>query len=112
MKHSSPNSDRGVSYRSVEMKGSWMSFVTVTAEDKHGVPYSWSGKEFQGEARKRLQEAEHAAAKTFLADPGVRHTAENLDAAYGQHGSESRRQSRRINTNRRKAEQGRWVQRR
>ena len=51
-----------------------MSTVTVMAEDKHGVPYPWNGKEFKGEARKR-QQAEHAAAKTFLADPGVQHTA-------------------------------------
>ena len=43
--------DRGINYNSVRVKrGVWTSTVTVTAEDKAGVPFPWSGKEFRVES--------------------------------------------------------------
>ena len=76
--------------------------MTVAAEDKAGVPFPWSGKEYRGESSKRVQ-AEHAAAKMFLEDPDVRYTAANLDAAYGKQGSDLGRRARNIRVQRYRA---------
>ena len=107
VKHSLPISagDRGINYNSVRVaRGVWTSTVTVTAEDKAGVPFPWSGKEFRGESTevKRVQ-AEHAAARLFLEDPDVRYTAANLDAAYGKQGSDYGRHAHKIRVKRHRA---------
>ena len=83
--------------------------MTVAAVDKAGVPYPWSGKEFRGESSKKVH-AEHAAARMFLADPDVQHTAANLDASWGKDGSELRRRAH--NMRRRKQEAYKAAQRR
>ena len=64
--------------------------MTVTTEDIRGQSWSSVLMECKGVHRKVIKRAhaEHAAAKLFLADPGVQHTAVNLNAAYLPHATE------------------------
>ncbi|CAE7237920.1 unnamed protein product [Symbiodinium microadriaticum] len=55
------------------------STLTITAEDRDGAPYAWSGKEFRGEVVGKKAKAENAAARAFLADAAVQETAANMD---------------------------------
>ena len=91
--HARPGDDRGIHYNSICVKREWTSTLTCTANNKQGVPYPWSGKEFKGDViSSKKADAEHSAARVFLADPDVQHTAANLDAP----GAEARKRASKL----------------
>ena len=73
----------GICFNTVEVKRGddhcHQSTLTITAEDRDGAPYAWSGKEFRGEVVGKKAKAENAAARAFLADAAVQETAANMD---------------------------------
>ena len=76
----------GICYTTVEvqegnLKHCHQSTLTVTAVDRDGAPYAWSGLEFRGEVVQKKAWAETAAARAFLADAEVQRTAANMDPA-------------------------------
>ncbi|CAE7248783.1 unnamed protein product, partial [Symbiodinium sp. CCMP2592] len=85
----------GICYYTVEVKEGYVcchqSTLVVTAEDRNGDPYAWSGQEFKGEVVRKKAWAENAAARVFLADAAVRQTAENMDPAYARKQTESQK---------------------
>ena len=76
----------------------------VTAEDRHGVPYAWSGQEFRGEVVRKKAQAENAAARAFLNNDAVQRTAANMDPPNEKQLSQS--QKRRLSPGRRFAPAG------
>lgn len=64
------------------MKHCHQSTLTVTAVDRDGNPYKWSGLEFKGEVVQKKAWAETAAARAFLEDFEVQCTAADMDPAY------------------------------
>ncbi|CAE7766685.1 unnamed protein product [Symbiodinium sp. CCMP2592] len=73
----------GICYNTVEVKqgddNCHQSTLTITAEDRDGAPYAWSGQEFRGEVMRKKAAAENAAARAFLADAAVQRAAANMD---------------------------------
>ena len=85
--HGNNSADQlGICFYTVEVKDgnvcSHQSTLVVTAEDRHGVPYAWSGQEFRGEVVRKKAQAEIAAARAFLNNDAVQRTAANMDPAY------------------------------
>ena len=87
MKHASDGENSphqlGITFHTVAVRDghlcSHQSTVTVTSEDRGGVPYKWSGQAFRGEVRRKKPWAEHAACGVFFADPAVQETAANME---------------------------------
>ncbi|CAE7217257.1 unnamed protein product [Symbiodinium sp. CCMP2592] len=96
--HKNTPQQLGIAYNTVEIQESRECFhqstLTVTAEDKDGVPYVWSGREFRGPVVGKKTSAEHAAASVFLADSDVQRTAANLGPSYKQRHSHERMKQR------------------
>ena len=73
----------GINYHTVAVRDGHLcchqSTLTVSAEDRDGVPFIWSGQAFRGEVRRKKPWAEHAACMLFLADPAAQETAANME---------------------------------
>ncbi|CAE7219043.1 unnamed protein product [Symbiodinium natans] len=90
----------GVCFHTVQVKEGPLCFnqstVTVTAEDRNGVPHVWSGQEFRGEVAQKKLAAEHAACRAFFADAAVQETAANMEPAYDYKRKLSEKQKQRM----------------
>ncbi|CAE7217242.1 unnamed protein product [Symbiodinium sp. CCMP2592] len=101
LKEAKPGSNApqlGIAYHTAIIQQGNKSFhqstLTVTAKDKDGVPYAWSGREFLGPLVSKKMEAEHAAARAFVVDAEVQRTAANLGPSSKQRHSHQRMKER------------------
>ncbi|CAE7786327.1 unnamed protein product [Symbiodinium sp. CCMP2592] len=76
--HKHVNGEDTSRYETKHAEGGFRSVLVCSGSNDAGIPYSWSGKEFEGEISKAGKQAEQFAAKKFLNDIGVQETARGV----------------------------------